>query len=493
MNLTAMVALLWLSLAGSDAAEAPRARTAPPTEADFYRLVDLPAPEEVVLEVGGLIAPGEGVIYAATRRGEVWKIDDAYSESPEFTLWLDGLQEPLGLLAHDGWIYTAQRGELSRMRDADGDGRGDEVECVCDAWQISGNYHEYAFGPRLDHDGNFWVTLNRPFGGEPFGKAPFRGWAMRISPDGDADPVCSGLRSPCGVEVAPWGDVFYSDNQGEWCPTNKIAHLKPGSFHGHPYGIGSCHHPSSHAEHPGPVPNGKKIPEVAAEMPLLQLPALWLPYSKMGQSTSGMVWDTTGGKFGPFTGQLFIADQHSANVMLAHLEKVTGEWQGACFPFREGYACGIIRICWGEDGSLVAGMSNRGWGSLGTRPYGIQRLEWTGAMPTEVLAMEARPNGFRLTFTRPMDRATLEATASYAMESYTYLLHEPYGSPEVDRKTVKITAARAGSDGRSVELTCEGLRAGYVHELHLDGLRATDGVPLLHPVGYYTLNAIPAE
>lgn len=488
----ALVGLLALIVPQGEPAAPPGPAADAPSEGDYYRLVDLNAPEDVVLEVGGLIAPGEGLLYAATRRGEVWRIEDAYGDEPVFSLWLDGLQEPLGLLQLDGWIYTAQRGELSRMRDADGDGRGDEVECVTDAWRISGNYHEYAFGPRADREGNLWVTLNKPFGAEPFGKVPFRGWAMRITPDGEARAVCSGLRSPCGVEVSPWGDVFYSDNQGEWCPTNKIAHLRPGTFHGHPWGIDSSDLPESDVRHPGEVPNGKKIPEVARELPNLQLPALWLPYDKMGRSPSGMLWDTSDGTFGPFGGQLFIADQHSANVMRAHLEMVDGEWQGACFPFREGFGCGILRICWGEDGSMVAGMSNRGWGSLGNRPYGIQRLVWTGEVPNEVLRMEALPHGFRLVFTQPMDRELLADPRSYRMESYTYLLHEPYGSPEVDRGRVLVTTAVPAADGLSVEIHCVGLRAGYVHQLHLDGLRTPEGVPLLHPVAYYTLNAIPA-
>ena len=39
------------------------------------------------------------------------------------------------------------------MRDSDGDGKADEFITVCDDWEISGNYHEYNFGPRMDKDG----------------------------------------------------------------------------------------------------------------------------------------------------------------------------------------------------------------------------------------------------------------------------------------------------------------------------------------------------
>ncbi len=45
----------------------------------------------------------------------------------------------------------------------------------------------------------------------------------------------------------------------------------------------------------------------------------------------------------------------------------------------------------------------------------------------------------------------------------------------------------------SAELVTEGLRSGYVHQLHLDGVRDTDGLPLLHARAYYTLVEIPQE
>ena len=133
--------------------------------------------------LGGLVLQGD-TMFAATRRGEVWRIDGVNGDAPKATLWAEGLMEPLGLVERDGWLYCAQRAELSRMRDRDGDGRMDELETVADGWPISGNYHEYCFGPTVAGDGSFWLTLNKPFGGEPFGKAPWRGWAIRIPAGG---------------------------------------------------------------------------------------------------------------------------------------------------------------------------------------------------------------------------------------------------------------------------------------------------------------------
>ncbi|MAG55984.1 MAG: hypothetical protein CMJ83_06815 [Planctomycetes bacterium] len=467
-----------------------------PTEDDYYPVETLPLPKGMVLEVSGIAMLSDGRPLVCTRRGEVWIVEDAYAKDPAkatFKRFADGLQEPLGLLVHEGWIWFVQRGELSRMRDTDGDDIADEFETVCDDWRISGNYHEYNFGPRIGPDGKLWITTNKPFGGEPFGRADWRGYAISIDPKTKRmTPVSCGLRSPAGVQNSPWGDVFYTDNQGEWCGASKLSHLEPGDFHGHPWGVFSTKKDLWGFHQPKQPPNGKRMPEVGAEMPTFKLPAVWFPYDKMGKSPAGFVWDDTSGKFGPFDGQLFVSDQHHAWVFRTSLEKVNGHWQGACYPFRGGLQCGAIRVAWGKDRKyLFVGQTQRGWGSRGGKPFGIQRISWTGKVPFEIQAMTAQKSGFDLTFTKPVDVKSASDVKSYRMESYTYLLHSSYGSKEVDKGTPIVKAAMVSSDGRRVRLTVQGLRAGYVHEVHPAGVRSKGGAPLLHPHAYYTLINIP--
>jgi len=163
----------------------------------YYRLLTMPLLENMVMEVSGLLQLSDGRMMVATRRGEVFIVENAYSDppAPEYTRYAFGLAQPLGLLERDGWIYFAQRGEMSRMRDTDGDDRADVFETVTDDWELSGNYHEYAFGPRETPDGMLWVTLNIPFGEEPYTAADWRGWAARVDPQtGDTEYVAAGLR-----------------------------------------------------------------------------------------------------------------------------------------------------------------------------------------------------------------------------------------------------------------------------------------------------------
>ena len=123
-----------------------------------------------------------------------------------------------------------------------------------------------------------------------------------------------------------------------------------------------------------------------------------------------------------------------------HLEKVEGEYQGACFPFREGFASAVIRMEQGTDGSVFVGLSNRGWSSLGTAAYGLQRLVWTGKTPFEIKELRARPDGFEIVFTQPVDSVSGSEAASYTMSSHTYTYHSTYAVPILNRSLDPHTA-----------------------------------------------------
>src|SRR4051812_38915229 len=170
----------------------------------------------------------------------------------------------------------------------------------------------------------------------------------------------------------------------------------------------------------------------AKKIPQLKPPAVYFPYPKMGQSASGIACDVRG-KFGPFTNQLFVGDQTHSTVMRVYLEKVNGRYQGALFPFRQGFGSGCLAEEFAPDGSLFVYGTDRGWGSRGGKPFALQRLVWSGTVPFEVHEMHARPDGFEFTFTQPVDPATVENPDSWTAETYTYIFQASYGSPEVDR------------------------------------------------------------
>jgi hypothetical protein len=235
------------------------------------------------------------------------------------------------------------------------------------------------------------------------------------------------------------------------------------------------------------------VAQVAALNPNYVLPAVWLPYPKLGQSATDIACDLSAGKFGPFQGQLFVGEFTLSRITRVFLEKVGGEYQGAAFRFLDGLQSGPVRLEFLPDGSLLSGETNRGWNSAGTRSFGLERIRWTGEVPFEVRAMRARPDGFVVEFTHAVDAASAGRVESYTGSSYTYIYHQKYGSPEIDPQPIIVTAAEVLSDGKSVRLQCTGLRERYVHEVSFDGVRSTGGDAVVNATGYYTLNRLPAR
>ena len=470
---------------------------AAPKESDYYRILSYTIPESITLECGGLEFMPDGRLAVATRHGDVYLVNNLYDEPPKqalFTRWASGMHEVLGLAfnAKDGFLYAFQRGEITKLKDTDGDDLCDVYETFCDEWAISGDHHEYGLGSRFDKEGNLYLAqcLTGSFTSE----APFRGWALKITPDGKSHPFASGLRSPGGVGFDAAGEVFYTDNQGPWNGTSSLKHLTYRSFQGHP--IGNRWYDDPRAAGMGPRPaepkSGSRFHVEAARIKQYEPPAVLLPHSKVGQSASGIQVDGAGGKFGPFAGHLFIGDQHHSNLTRVVLEKVNGRYQGVAIPFVSGFGSGVVPLAQSpKDGSLFVGGTNRGWGSVGPKAFALERLAWTGKTPFEVYDMKAAPDGFTLTFTQPVDAKSAGDVKSYAMSTYTYLFQSEYGSPEVDPTTPAIKSATVSADGNSVKLVVDGMQVGSVHELHLDGVRSPAGAPLLHPVAYYTLWEVP--
>jgi glucose/arabinose dehydrogenase len=465
-----------------------------PTEADYYPITTFQTPEGVVLEAGAFQLMPDGKLAVASRRGEIWMIADPYAKevkASQFSRFAHGLHEVLSLAEKDGWLYIVQRCDVSRLKDADGDGKAELFEVVNDDWEITGDYHEYAFGSKFDKEGNLWVTLCLT--GSFSSNCKYRGWCVRITPEGKLIPTTSGIRSPAGMGANLAGDIFYTDNQGPWNGTCGLKHLIPGKFVGHPGGFQWYDIASSIM---GPKPkepeSGSRFMVEAKKIPEYEPPTILFPYKRMGQSASGIACDTTAGKFGPFAGQLFVGDQTFSTVMRCDLEKVDGHYQGACFPFREGFGSGTLGLEMMARGSLFVGGTNRGWGSRGNKPFAIERLDWSGRVPFEIHEMRVKPDGFELRFTEPVDPVTAGKPESYTMSTYTYIFQASYGSPEVDQTTPTIEKATIAADGKSVRLRIKGLQEGHVHELHAPGVRSAAGLPLLHSEAYYTLNYLPA-
>ncbi|MFO0927755.1 MAG: hypothetical protein U0736_12075 [Gemmataceae bacterium] len=170
---------------------------------------------------------------------------------------------------------------------------------------------------------------------------------------------------------------------------------------------------------------------------------------------------------------------------------MSSRYQGRCFPFRASLARAWCRCGRARTARCSSAAPTAAGGSPGPKPFAIERLVWTkSAFEIE----QAKPDGFELTFTKPISSATAAALKSPCCWTFTYIYRADYGSPEVDRTTPEITKATVNADRRSVRLTVKSMQEGHIHDLRLPGVRSADGEPLLHPQAYYTLNyGRPAE
>lgn len=462
-------------------------------ESKYYKIVDVPIPKDITLEVGGLALSKNDKLGVSTRRGEVWLIGQPYGDKPNYNLYAHGLHETLGLAYKNNGFYATQRGELTRLEDKNNDGIADLYKTIF-SWPLSGNYHEYSYGPKFKANGDMILTLNLSYSNGAKSLAKWRGWMIKVSPEGYMTPIATGLRSPAGFVISPSDDIFYTENQGEWVGSGHFTHVETGDFTGNTAGLKWTDDPNSPLKlKPEDIKSdsGLSIYEYAKKVKAIKSPSVWLPHTILGTSTSDILYDTTHGNFGPFEGQQFIGDQGLSKISRVFSEKVNGVYQGVAFPFIEGFSSGILRMIWGSDHSMFVGMTSRGWSSTGKKPYGLQRLVWTGKTPFEIKTMKAHNDGFELEFTKPIHKNIAQQLSTYHISSFTYNYVHTYGSPIVDNQKAKIHKVDVSKDGLKVKLTVHGMRLGYIHQIEIPKLKATSGELLLHNKGYYTLKQVP--
>jgi hypothetical protein len=461
-------------------------------QAEFYLREEISTPEGEVLELGSIAIMPDKKVAVSSRRGDVWVCEGAYEEDltkVKWTLFARGLHEPLGMFYRDGSLYATSRPEITKLTDTDGDGRADRFETITQNWGIDGDYHEYNFGSDPDQEGNVWVVHCLTGSGGASAKSPWRGWCYRYGLDGKVIPTCPGIRSPGGIGFNVEGDCFYTDNQGLWNGSSSLKWLKPGGFMGNP--TGNVYAKLTGLEEPPNPTSGSRMVTEMDKDPRIIPPAVILPHGKVGQSPTAVIYDSTDGKFGPFQNQVLVGEQTHSQVQRVYLEQVKGLYQGAVWKFLEDFRCGIIPARMGEDATLFVGGSNRGWAARGGKNFTFERVRWTGKTPFEMHEMHAKPDGFTITFTEPVDEATAKNPASYKAAAWTYIYQKNYGSPEVDAATPVIDSVTVAPDKKSVHLKVSGRVRGHVHHFNLSDVKSAKGDALWHPDVYYTLNEIP--
>ena len=377
-----------------------------------------------------------------------------------------GLHEPLGLKIVDGKIFVLQKQELTELIDHNGDEIIDEYRNICSSWGATSDFHEYSYGLEY-RDGYFYANLGlgmRLMKHEL--QDPDRGSVIRIGHEGEFEIVSFGLRQPNGIGFGTDGELFLSENQGQWVPACKIIHLREGDFHGCQYGTGD--------RYKGMIPTP---------------PAVWLPQDEIGNSPGNPILL----KDGPYSGQMIHGEITHGGLKRIFLEKVNNTYQGCVFRFSQGFEAGINRIVYGPDGGIyIGGVGMNGNWAWEGKQYGLQKISYNGKNTFEILSVRALSDGLIIEFTEPLANRNGDQKKDYNLSHWRYETTSSYGSPKYDQEALTIIQLYLSHDTKTVRLRLKELKEGYVIHIQLnENITSTSGQKLWSGEAWYTLNNIP--
>tara|TARA_R110002096_G_scaffold212352_10_gene399859 strand:+ start:6940 stop:9825 length:2886 start_codon:yes stop_codon:yes gene_type:complete len=448
---------------------------------ESYRIETISFPDDMPPEVGAVEFASDGELYVALRRGDIMVAKPTSApDAFEWRRFANGFHNPCGIhIISPGHIIISQMAELTEVIDQNGDGIADEYRALSTDFGLSGNYHEtmdicpdgkdgYYLAPgTASHNGPTFQTPRGQYSkagrlGRNYSSVQWRGWVLHWSPEKGITPVSSGYRMHNGIERAPDGSIWCGDNQGDWRSSSPVYHVTPDSFSGHP---------SSLIWDPrfATIPNPLNLPRVLLD-DLWNKPAFRLPRDFMN-SCAEPVFDTTEGAFGPFTSQLFIPDQSGNRIVRCMPEMVDGAHQGAATPFIDGNGLerGNNRLAFSPDGSsLYVGQTGRGWGKLSE---GLQRITYTGELPTDVQNCTLTDTGFEVAFTKDLkDLQFLE------IERFRYRYSYTYGGDEEEKQTLTPQRAEIAEENPNrlqIALNASDLLPNYCYRIIIKS-RAVD-------------------
>lgn len=479
---------------------------------DHFSFDAIPNPVGIDPQVGAMDTLPDGRIAVAFHRGEVMIYNPA---DQSWSLFASGLQEPLGMLVEkDGSMLVMQRAELTRLIDTDADGAADEYETVFDDFGMSGNYHEFAYGPARDAEGNLYIALgiasngapmakeirgefseigdvdragmsdsktwgkNKAKAGRMYSRVKWRGWVLKLSPDGKKmEPYADGLRSPNGIGFDAAGRLLITDNQGDWRPTSALYDIKKGGFYGHPASL--VWRKDWDGRNPLKVP--------VAELDKMQKPAAgYFPQGELANSPTWPVVIPEGALPKGIVNQTLIGEMNQPTMVRVLDDEVEGVFQTALVPIFDKSPLGIgnNRIVFGKDGSIYVGKTQLSWAG----GKGIVRIKWKGKPYAQLEKIKALPKGFELVFSQAIDPATL---GKLKVKSHTYAYHQAYGAPKAGEQEIVPKGVVISPNGLKLTLDIGPLKENRLHLIDMSGLFAKDGSKIHGDKAWYQVVKAP--
>lgn len=286
-------------------------------------------------------------------------------------------------LGGDGWVYLSERDRILRVRDSDGDGKGDTEETLVELVSEAVYPHNALSGLAWDPNGELVFGL-----GENFAKAWTltardgsaitgidRGGVFRLTAaGGDLRKIAEGLWNPFGVTVRTDGEIFAAENDPGEYPPCKVLHIVQDGDYGYRRKYGGA------TPHPFVCWNGELRGTLPMVHPSGEAPCGVVPLGR------GLLMPSWGDHRIDFfllrpKGASFAANQ----VTLAHGSRY---FRPACIVHdrhREGDGTEVFYLTDWVDGRYPV----HGYGRLWKLEIDLEEAGWTGPLDLEPRTDEA--------------------------------------------------------------------------------------------------------
>lgn len=439
----------------------------------------------------------QGRLFFASLKGQVVRVDLGGQLDPSgilpTTVLLDGLPAPYGLSIQGEQVDVCAKFALIRTAaDPRESNSPRQAMVVASGWGYTADYHDWAVGLPRTKEGVYFLAIPCQQDNREAEAARYRGTVLKLSPRQPTpdDPrsfglqvVSRGHRFPMGLAQNRGGELFVTDNQGNYNPFNELNHVRPGAHFGFINALDrKQNRPATPLAPPAvdiPHPWTRSVNGIC----FLETPE---PLRRQGKSV-----------FGPWEGQLVGCEYDTRRLVRMSLDWVGGSFQGCCYPLSEtppDPARGLqgpVNCAVSPSGELFVGsFRESGWGA-GANVGEIVRCKLDpAALPCGIAEVRATSQGFRIAFSQPVDAEKAGDITRYSLASYRRESTPAYGGSDLDRRTETPLAAVVDADQRGVTLTFRELRAGFVYEIRLKSLSPGEQ-PFYPAEAHYTLRKIP--
>ncbi|HEY2413075.1 MAG TPA: PA14 domain-containing protein [Pirellulaceae bacterium] len=468
-----------------------------------------------------------------TLKGEIYRVKSTSDGGPQYheSLIVDGFATPYGIQAgvhpllnggNQPIIDVATKDGLLRVW-TDDEGTTAGVETVAAGWGHTDDYHDWTVGLIRSDQGEYYVSLPCQQDQRSEAAAAYRGKIIKLTPRSkptitfprlfDIEIISAGHRFPMGMARNREGELFVTDNQGNYNPFNELNHVKKGAHFGFINALEKekgfvpppLTEPAINIPHPWTRSvNGicfLETPEGLRRVGSAHQDAASDSATKNKVGTDAKVGTAHPTSiFGPLEGHLVGCEYDTRRLIRMSLDKVNGEYQGCCYPLsippadvEKGLLGPIVCAIKPTTGELYVGeIRDSGWGASNNIGQITKIKIEPEKLPCGIAEVRATKNGFAIDFFKPVDRAKAANLDSYSIESYRRESTPAYGGPDIDRRPEKIVSAAVSEDGKRVTLVLPELRTRHVYELRLKNM--TPGGGMFHPdEAHYTLKQIPKE